>query len=153
HVSRNRGTDQSAHGDDGDFVRVRSRAFLKQDFAETRDRFCFADPAKALKCDDHQHQVHEQTGAKRDEQKNAEATQSAIRRHTKTKLPENCRVHKRFSTGGKSEYQIDAASADFSGRTADSSSVARTEPSTSVSRKWLPTTLVRYSTNSISIGT
>jgi hypothetical protein len=44
---------------------------LKQDLAKTRDRFCFSDTADALKRGDHQHKVHKQTGAKRDEQKDA----------------------------------------------------------------------------------
>jgi hypothetical protein len=44
---------------------------LKQDLAETRDRFCFLDTADALERSDRQHKVHEQTGAKRDEQKDA----------------------------------------------------------------------------------
>ena len=56
----------------------RARTSLKQDLAETRDRFCFANPAEALKRHDRQHKVNEQTGAKRDEQKNAETTQSAV---------------------------------------------------------------------------
>ena len=79
----------------------RASAFLKQDLAETRDRFCFADAAEALKGCEHQHKVHEQTGAQCDEQKDTKTTQSAIRRHTGTKLPENCRAHKRFSGGDK----------------------------------------------------
>jgi hypothetical protein len=44
---------------------------LKEDLAETRDRFRFPDAAEALKRGDHQHKIHEQTGAKRDEQKDA----------------------------------------------------------------------------------
>jgi hypothetical protein len=58
-----------AHGDNRDFVRGRAGTSLKQDLAETRDRLCFPDTADALKRGDHQHKVHEQTGAKRDEQK------------------------------------------------------------------------------------
>jgi hypothetical protein len=70
---------------------------LKEDLAKTGDRFCFLNTADALKRGDHQHKVHEQTGAKRDEQKDAQTTQPAIGCHTGTKLPENCRAHKRFS--------------------------------------------------------
>src|SRR4029077_11849470 len=50
-----------------------------------------------LKRGGHQHQVDEQTGAKRDEQEDAETTEFAIPRHDRTKLPENRRAHKRFS--------------------------------------------------------
>jgi len=45
----------------------------------------------------HQHEVHEYAGAKRDEQKNTEATEFAISRHDSTKLSENSRADKRFS--------------------------------------------------------
>ena len=61
--------------------------------------FGFADPAKALKRGGYQQQVKEQTGAKRDEQEDAETTELAIRRHDRTKLPENRRAHKSFSRG------------------------------------------------------
>jgi hypothetical protein len=44
---------------------------LKQDLAKPRDRFRFSSTADALKSSDHQHKVHKQTGAKRDEQKDA----------------------------------------------------------------------------------
>jgi hypothetical protein len=44
---------------------------LKQDFPKTRDRFWFPDAADALKRCDHQHNVHEQTGTKRNEQEDA----------------------------------------------------------------------------------
>ncbi|PYL29427.1 MAG: hypothetical protein DMF39_07175, partial [Verrucomicrobia bacterium] len=63
----------------------------------TRDRFRFPDAAPALKRRHHQHEVHEQAGAKRDEQKNAEATEFTISRHDSTKLAENRRTDKRFS--------------------------------------------------------
>jgi hypothetical protein len=69
---------------------------LEQDLPETRDRFGFSNAAQALKRCNHQYEVHEQTGAKRDKQKNTEATELAISRHGSTKLPENRRVHKRF---------------------------------------------------------
>jgi len=70
---------------------------LEQDLAETRDRFRFPDTAPALKRRHHQHEVHEQAGAERDEQKNTETTEFAISRHDSTKLPENRRSDKRFS--------------------------------------------------------
>jgi hypothetical protein len=70
---------------------------VKQDLAEPRERFDFSHPAIALKNCCHQHEVHEQTGAKRNEQKNAETTEPAICCHGGTKLPENRRLHKRFS--------------------------------------------------------
>jgi len=72
-------------------------ASLEQDLTETRDRFCFPDAAKALKRCNRQHKVHEQTGAKRDKQKDTETPKFAIRCHDKTKLPENRRAHKGFS--------------------------------------------------------
>src|SRR6266550_4491612 len=40
-VSRDRRADQAAHGDNRYFVRSRAGTSLKQDLAETRDRFCF----------------------------------------------------------------------------------------------------------------
>ena len=70
-VSGDRRADQAAHGDNCDFVRGRAGTSLKQDLAKTRNRFRFLDTADALKRSDHQHKVHEQTGAKRDEQKDA----------------------------------------------------------------------------------
>ena len=57
-------------------------------FTETRDRFWLPDAAEALEGGDHQDKVHEQTGAQRDEQKDAKTTQPAIRCHTKER---NCR--------------------------------------------------------------
>src|SRR4029077_7845752 len=101
-----RRTDQAAHGNDSDFVERGSRPSLQQNFAETRNRFCFANAAKALKRSEHQHEVHEETGAQRHKQKNTKTTQSAICCHFRTKLPENHRAHKRFSRGGTSHRRF-----------------------------------------------
>jgi hypothetical protein len=70
---------------------------LNKDLTETWERFWFPDTTDALKRGDHQNKIHEQTGAKRDEQKDAQTTQSSVGSHIGTKLPENCRAHKRFS--------------------------------------------------------
>jgi len=72
---------------------------LEQDLAKTRDRFRFSDAGQALKRCNHQHEVHEQTGAQRDKQKDTETTELAISRHDRTKLAENRAAHKRFSPG------------------------------------------------------
>jgi len=72
---------------------------LEQDLAETRDRFGFPDAGQALKRRNHQHEIHEQTGAKRDKQKDTETPELAISRHDRTKLADNRRAHKRFSSG------------------------------------------------------
>jgi hypothetical protein len=71
---------------------------LEQDLAKTRDRFRFPDAGQALKRRKHQHEIHEQTGAQRDKQKDTETTELAISRHDRTKLAENPRAHKRFSS-------------------------------------------------------
>src|SRR5206468_1203657 len=99
HVARERRTDQAAHGDDSDLVEASARPSLEQDFAKTRDRFRFSDTGQALKRCNHQHEVHEQTGTKRDKQKDTETTELAISRHDRTKLAENRGAHKRFSSG------------------------------------------------------
>src|SRR5438132_13367837 len=88
-----------AIGNINQFVECGSRPTLQQNFAETRNRFDFANAAKALKLSEHQHEVHEETGAQRHKQKNTKTTQSAIYCHYRTKLPENHRAHKRFSRG------------------------------------------------------
>jgi hypothetical protein len=98
-VTWDRRTDQAAHGDDSDLVEASARASLEQDLSKTRDRFRFSDAGQALKRCKHQHEVDEQTGAKRDKQKNAETTELAISRHDRTKLVENRGAHKRFSSG------------------------------------------------------
>src|SRR4029450_3843028 len=97
HIARDRRADQTAHGNDDDLVVSSACASLKQDLAETRERFDFPPPAIALKHCRRQDEVHEETGAKRDEQKNTETTEPAICCHGGTKLPENRRSHKRFS--------------------------------------------------------
>lgn len=95
-VPWDRCADEAAHGDHGNSVGGRAGASLKQNLAETRDRFWFSDAADALKRRDHQDNVHEQAGTKRDEQEDAETTQPAIGCHTGTKLEENCPTDKRF---------------------------------------------------------
>ena len=70
-VSGDRRANEAAHGDNRNFVRGHARASLQQDLAETRDRLCFTDSAHTLKCGDYQYKVHEQTGTKRHEQKDA----------------------------------------------------------------------------------
>jgi hypothetical protein len=67
------------------------------DVTETRERLDFPNPAITLKNCPHQDEVHEQTGAKRDEQENTETTEPAICCHGVTKLPENRHSHRRFS--------------------------------------------------------
>ena len=85
------------HADDSDLIQASAHSLLKQDLAETRNRLWFPGPGQALKPRRYQHKINEQAGAKRDEQKNAEATKCAISRHDRTKLPENRRAHKMFS--------------------------------------------------------
>jgi len=63
---------------------------------ETRNRFGFANAAKALKRSEHQHEVHEETGAQRHKQK-ALATQSAICCHYRTKTAGEPSRAQRFS--------------------------------------------------------
>jgi hypothetical protein len=62
-----------------------------------RERFDFPSTSEALKRGRHQHEVNEQTGAERDEQKYAKTTEPAICCHDGTKLPKNRPAHKRFS--------------------------------------------------------
>lgn len=73
------------------------RASLEQNLAKPWDRFRFAGTRPSLKRRHHQHEIHEQADAERDEQENTETTQLAISRHDKTKLAENRHRDKRFS--------------------------------------------------------
>jgi hypothetical protein len=80
----------------GDFVHSASASF-QEDLAEAGDRLRLTDTAKALERRYDQHEINEKTGAKGDEEKDAEITELAISRHDTTKLTENRRAHKRFS--------------------------------------------------------